>query len=170
MIAVVQTIAGLAPITVEPGPVAQLQIVPAHPTVAAGDTLPLRVTAFDAFHNPTEAEVSWAIEAPLGHMEQGGLVAEKAGTTDVVARSGEVQAEATVQIQPGVPTHLQIVPRHLEVAAGATAQVRALGFDAYDNVSQAAVTWELSGDIGTLTDTGVFTAGKQGQGHIRTPQ
>jgi hypothetical protein len=166
VIAVVETIAGLAPVTVEPGPVAQLQIQPSQPTVAAGDTVSFQVTAFDAFHNPATTEVDWAVEAPLGRMAQGTLTAEKAGTAEVVARSGEVQAAATVHIQPGVATHLQIVPRQVDIPAGTTVQLRALGFDAYDNVSQVSVTWELSGDIGTLTDTGEFTAGQQGKGQI----
>jgi hypothetical protein len=166
VVAVVDTIAGLATVTVEPGAAARLQIEPAHTVLAAGESASFTVTAFDAYNNVTPADVTWDMDTALGPMEQGVLGAERAGTTEIMARSGEAEARATVQVQQGEVTRLQVVPREIEAVAGETVQLRALGFDAHENVGETAVTWELRGNIGSLTDAGVFTAGKHGQGQI----
>jgi Bacterial Ig-like domain (group 1) len=166
VVAVMDTVAGLATVTVEPGAAAHLRIEPTDTILAAGESLSFAATASDAFNNVAKAEVTWDMETALGRMQQGVFVAERAGTTEIIARSGEAEARTTVQVQRGTVTRLQIIPREIAAVAGETIPLRALGFDAYENVAETPVTWELRGDIGSMTDAGAFTAGKQGKGQI----
>ena len=166
VVAVVGTIAGLAPVSVEPGTATRLQIAPPTATLAAGDQASFTVTAFDAYHNITTADVVWSLTAPLGELANGTLQARRAGTTALVVSAGPVQARTTVQVQPGPVVRLQVTPLQEQLLAGKTLQFRALGYDAYDNAREVDATWSLTGEVGQLDATGGLTAGKQGIGQV----
>ena len=81
-------------------------------TLAAGDQASFTVTAFDAYHNITTADVVWSLTAPLGELAHGTLQARRAGTTALVVSAGPVQARTTVQVQPGPVVRLLAGPRY----------------------------------------------------------
>jgi hypothetical protein len=166
VVAVMGPIAGLSAITVEAGPVARLQLHPRRLTVAAGNTATFTATAFDQFNNPTTADTVWSVTAPLGDITDGQLQARQAGSAEVMARIGDIEARAGLEVQPGAVMRLQVIPRSLELASGSTQQLRALGYDAYNNMQEVSAAWTLSGDIGLLHPQGAFTAGAKGQGQI----
>ena len=82
------------------------------------------MTAFDAYHNITTADVVWSLTAPLGELANGTLQARRAGTTALVVSAGPVQARTTVQVQPGPVVRVKKPAGQL--LAGKTLQVRAL--------------------------------------------
>jgi hypothetical protein len=166
VVAVMGHVAGLAPVTVEAGTASRLQLRPQRLTLVAGEKGRFTATAFDQFGNPTTDEVVWELTAPLGDISAGEFQARQTGAAEVVARLGDIEARASVAVQPGPVTRLQVIPRSLELASGSTLQFRALGYDAYDNMQEVAATWSLSGDIGRMTSNGVLTAGPQGQGQV----
>ncbi|HEY7712475.1 MAG TPA: Ig-like domain-containing protein, partial [Candidatus Entotheonella sp.] len=165
VIAVSGTIAGINSITVEPNKLAQLQLDPRH-TVAAGEGVELRLAAFDAYHNQLAPELQWEMSEPLGKVIGGVFWGEKIGTTVVTARSGGLEAQTTVQVQLGPVIRLQIMSEMANVQVGDRVPLRAIGFDTEGNSSDVAVTWELSGAIGSLNDSGEFSPTKPGGGQI----
>jgi len=166
VVAVVGSIAGLAPIRVEPATAARLHLMPSAMTVAAGDTVSFTATVFDAYNNVTAAEITWSVTEARGDLVNGTFWARRPGPTAVVARVGEVQTQAIVQVEPGPAIRLHVAPEWRELPVGTTRQLRAYAHDAYDNVWQVSATWELTGEIGQLTPAGLFTAGKQGTGQV----
>jgi hypothetical protein len=166
VVAVMGQVAGLAAVTVEASAAARLELRPRRLTLAAGDTGTLTATAFDQFNNPTTADIAWSLTAPLGEIAAGEIQARHAGTAEVVARIGDIEARAHLEVTPGPVARLQIIPRSLELASGSTLSFRALGYDAYDNMQEVAATWSLSGDIGRLDANGAFTAEATGQGQV----
>jgi hypothetical protein len=166
VVAVMGHVAGLAPVTVEAGTASRLQVRPRRLTLAAGEKGRFMATAFDQLGNPTTGDIVWELTAPLGEISAGEFQARQAGSAEVVARLGDIEARANVEVQPGAVARLQVIPRSLELASGSTLQFRALGYDAYDNMQEVAATWSLSGDIGDMSPNGVLTAGPQGQGRV----
>jgi hypothetical protein len=166
VVAVVGAIAGLAPVSVTPGTAARLQLEPPTLTLVAGETASFTATAFDAYDNHTTAEIAWSLTAPLGELANGTLRTQYTGITDMVASAGAIQARAVVQVQPGPVVRLQVTPPQAELQSGQMQQFLAMGYDAYDNARHIPVTWELSGGVGQLDATGIFTAGQQGTGQI----
>jgi hypothetical protein len=166
VVAVVGTVAGLAPVTVKPGATAQVQLDPPVVTMVAGNQTAFSATALDAYNNITPVDVAWSLIEPQGDLANGTFQARRAGPTAVTASVGTARAQAIVHVQPGPVVRLHVTPERLELASGTSQQFRAYGYDAYDNAREVSVTWELSEDIGQLAATGVFTAGKQGTGRV----
>jgi plastocyanin len=166
VIAVVGTIAGLSPVKVAPGPVARLQLEPQSVALTAGEEVSLTLTAYDAHNNVTHIDTDWSLTEPLGELKEGWFQAQAVGTTEIIVTGGDLLARTVVQVRPGPVVRLLVTPEQVELPAGKTRQFRALGYDTYGNVREVTAAWELSGDIGQLTPTGEFTAGKQGEGLI----
>jgi hypothetical protein len=166
VVAVVGTIAGLAPVSVSPGTAVRVQIDPPATTLTAGEAVSFTATVLDAYNNSTIAEIAWSLTEPLGELADGTLQAQHTGTTDLIASTGAIQARAMVQVQPGPVVRLQVTPQQAELPSGQMQQFRALGYDAYDNVRDIPVHWELTGAVGQLDAAGVLTAGRQGIGQI----
>jgi hypothetical protein len=165
VVAINGTLAGVALVTVKPGKVAKLQL-PSSYTVAAGENVLLQVRAVDAFNNPTEADYQWELPDHLGRLWDGKLQGEQTGTGELVVRSGDVATRTTLEVIPGKIVRVQIAPETLDLKAGEKVQLRATGYDAYGNVADVDVAWMLEGDMGSLTASGAFTAGRVGTGRV----
>ncbi len=160
------TLAGVAMVTVKPGKVASLQ-VPASYTVAAGEALSLKAAAVDAFNNPTEADYHWEVsDSQLGELADGKLRGGRAGTGELIVRSGDVEARSTIEITPGDITRLHIEPETIDLKTGEQVQLRAIGSDDHGNTVDIEVAWALEGDLGSLTSSGALTAGRAGSGQV----
>ncbi|GIX47511.1 MAG: hypothetical protein KatS3mg131_1722 [Candidatus Tectimicrobiota bacterium] len=166
VVAVAGSVAGLAAVTVEPGAVARLQLAPSQATVRAGEEVAFTATAFDALGNVTAAEVRWQLSTPLGELVNGTLRAHRAGTAQVIARAGDVEARATVQVVPGPVVRLEVSPSWVQLPAGGKVRFHAFGYDAFGNSRQVPATWTLDGAVGTLDAEGTFVAGPQGTGTV----
>jgi hypothetical protein len=165
VIAVFGTMAGVNSITVEPNKLAQLQLAPLH-TVEAGEGVELALTAFDAYRNQMTPELQWEMSEPLGKISGGVFWGEKVGTTVVTVHSDGLEAQTTVEVQLGLVMRLQIMSEMANVQVGQRVPLRVIGFDTEGNSSDVAVTWELSGDIGSLYDSYEFSPAKPGAGHL----
>ncbi|ETX00549.1 MAG: hypothetical protein ETSY1_10900 [Candidatus Entotheonella factor] len=165
VVAINGALAGVAMVTVKPGKVAKLQ-TPSSYTVAAGEDVALEVTAVDAFNNPTEVPYEWALPGKLGQLSDGKIHGERAGTAELVVRSGDVEARSTLEVTPGKIARLHIEPSALDLKSGEQAHLRAFGFDAYGNATDIDVTWMLEGEVGHLTAHGAFHAERVGTGRV----
>jgi hypothetical protein len=153
-----------------PGPLDNVIISPTTATVPVGGTKQFTAMGRDA-DNVTVANVSysWAVIAGGGTISNTGLftagstVGTYTNTIQVTAVKGTIvkTAYATVNVTaPGPLDNVIISPTTATVPVGGTKQFTALGRDA-DNVTVANVSysWAVIASGGTISNTGLFTAG-----------
>ena len=167
IIATVGSIAGQAPITVRPGPLASIQVSP--PTkFQSGQTWQFSATGFDENGNEIPVAPSWTVTGQLGDLSPTGLfTARMAGTGRVVAGVGNVTGNVGVVVLPGEIVSLDIDPSTATVAAGETVRLSAVGVDTVGNRAEVRPSWRIEGGIGSINDQGVFKAGVVGTGTAR---
>lgn len=156
-------------VSVDPGETSRIDIQPSDVQTTAGRETPFSATAYDQFGNETGVAVSWALSEPaLGSISENGVFsAIKAGSGKVLARYENVMSESLVKISPAEIAFLKIVPEALSLQAGEKVELKALGEDRFGNVVDAHVLWSLSDtSLGTIMSGNVFTAKKQGKGHL----
>jgi hypothetical protein len=163
-------------ITVGPDVLAQLTVSPPPPTLAAGETHDFDVSGVDGFGNPvTElGTIIWSGGAAIGTIDptSGVLTATTVGTGTVTATSdiGTVSANSgTITVGPGALAALVVTPAGaVNLTADETQQFAAAGADAYGNAIDPlpAVTWAVTGGIGTIDANGLFDAITKGAGSV----
>lgn len=147
-------------------------VQPEHSYVLAGTSVRVAAAAIDTNYIPMSG--SYTLEASDGEV-QGDTVFTPAGGGDitVTAYSGRSQGEATIHAI-AVPSSVAIrnsggtVLQTLTAAPGSTTQL-SVSAD-YNHISlytqPEAFTWDVTGDIGTIDEKGVFTALNPGSGTI----
>lgn len=164
-------IRGFASISISPttDKIASIVIEPAQATVTIGKTQQFTAKALDSNGNIVSGIVfTWQV-APdiLGSISTTGLfTAKTAGTGVIIASAEGKQAIAVITVVSNVKK-VVIQPSTATLKLNATQQFTAQVFDENDNlIPQAQVKWAVVGDIGTITQTGIFTALKVGQGQV----
>jgi uncharacterized repeat protein (TIGR01451 family) len=115
-------------------------------------------TSFDATNRVVTVNFSGTTEVPTKFY----LFTEEAGSVreilvDVPQFSGSAQVLFTL---PGPLHHVVVTPSNATVIAGATRQFTAMGYDANNNpIPNLPVTWTVASGGGTITSSGLFTAG-----------
>lgn len=158
------TVSALASVTVTPGPLASLALAPLTPTLAIGAQQPFGATGQDGYGNALTVAATWSVVAGGGTITAAGVFTAggKAGTfaNTVKATSGTLSALTSVTVTPGPLAGIAMAPASPTVGVTLSQQFTATGQDAGGNaVALGAVTWALAGGGGTLSPTGLFTAG-----------
>ena len=97
------------------------------------------------------------IEAAVDAIYSGGTPYESIDIDNVLAYSADAD----------VPDSITVSPDTTDVAVNASAQFTATVKNKYNvTISEAQVDWSLSGEIGSIDDTGLFTASAVGQGVV----
>lgn len=150
--------------TTAPPVLATLTVSPNPQTLAVGATQQFTVVGKDASGATLAVTPTWSVSAGGGTINAAGLFT--AGTTQgtftntVVATSGGVTGTATVTVTPGALATIAITPANDTTIAGGTKQFTAVGRDASGNVvTIAAPVWSIANGGGTISATGLFTAG-----------
>jgi hypothetical protein len=164
-------IQGTAVITISSGPseeIATIQIDPTSATVAVNQSRQFTAIARDQ-NNQTIPDVSfnWTITpADLGVISANGLfTASRKGTGVVIAAAGGKQAIAAVTVSDNIG-RIEINPSSATVKRNETVQFYAMVYDANNQIITVPVTWAVTGDIGIITQTGIFTATNAGNGQV----
>lgn len=161
---------GVASITVQPGPMARIEVTPESAHVRAGETLEFTARALDAQGNVTSAEFTWSMEpegsgravSPAGVFE-----VLKAGESRVIAKADSVQGEAKIRIEPGPLAEITASHENIRLTAGDSLEISVVGKDAFGNTLAVSPKFEAAPPaLGTLTEAGVFTAHKRGEGRL----
>ncbi len=174
VLARMDSVTGVAGLTIEPGPVARIAVSPERLKMKAGDIARLSATAYDAFDNVTPADFTWSLSdeaASLGELTADGVFqAQKAGTGRILASADQVSGEAAVAIQPGALARIALSPQRLTLGSGEQATIEVQGRDRFDNPmaidAQVAVS---PPELGTL-ENGRFEAIQAGSGEIIAKQ
>lgn len=163
------TIAGSAKvvITAAPGPLATITVTPNPANVPSTTTQQFTAVGKDANANvvPIPTPV-WSVAAGSGTISATGLYT--AGTTlntytnGITVTSGTITGNATVTVgpAPGPLATVTITPNPANVAVNGTVQFTAVGKDANGTTINISPVWSVAtGGPGTITATGLFTAG-----------
>ena len=156
------------PITVNPGPLDRVIIKLENIKIQAGQTQQLVADAVDVFGNIIpKAELVWEVVPEAGTITRNGLftAGTKADSYDdgiiVTAQvnSNSVKATGILIIEHGPIDHVMLNPEAVQLVVGQRQQFTAVALDAYDNPTPAAkLTWEVAGEVGTITNDGQLTA------------
>ncbi|MGV3624417.1 MAG: beta strand repeat-containing protein, partial [Archangium sp.] len=161
--ATVDGIVGRASIVLQAGGVASLDINPTMVTVAPGGVVTFTATARDNGGNVVTAPITWQAAIPVGTITQGGVLTATTNPgsypASVAATCNGVTTTASVTVMNGALSQLLITPPASSVQAGGTVAFLASGRDSNGNTVSVTPTWSVTNGGGTISQSGVFTAG-----------
>ncbi|MBM4781560.1 MAG: hypothetical protein GQE15_28120, partial [Archangiaceae bacterium] len=165
-------ISGSIPVTVGPGEVAAVSISPANPTVTAGMTQLFAATAADGCGNTVMgAPITWSTTAPGSTIASTGIftAGQSNGTFPNSVTAATPGGATTVSSSTGVTitggsggavATITISPTSASIGPGATQQFTATALNATGQpVAGAPITWSVVNGGGTISASGLFTAG-----------
>ena len=149
-------------------------ISPVSSMVLGGATVQLSGTAVDTNYIPMEDTGSASWSTDFGTIDQNGLFTapKESGTATVTLRGGGKSGTASIQVVANPDTLVARedgkVVTSLTTEAGETHKlVMSAAYNHMSLISQnSCFTFSVTGDIGTITSDGVFTAVKDGTGAI----
>ncbi|MDD4614651.1 MAG: stalk domain-containing protein, partial [Caldisericia bacterium] len=152
--------------------VSYIVINPSQAEVSVGNAVQFIAKAFDDKGAEVSVPFSWTISntefATIN--DRGLLTALKAGTVIVIATEpGGMNQYATVTITQGEPgiSYIEIQPSTYQLNVGQSVQFTVSAYDqAGDRFTPNNIIWEVSGNIGILNNSGVFTATNVGIGRV----
>ncbi len=171
-------------LTVNPGPIARLDLSPSSATATAGESVLFTITAFDAYQNQSRSSASVTLESTSGTFSQTSSFSDgtvgipanltASGSFTMRARSGGVTSpDASLTVNPDVPAQAQsfVSVASNTVTSGESVLVSITIRDRYGNAvptgtvsaSDLELQTSLVGGSGTFgaiseTGTGVFSA------------
>jgi hypothetical protein len=163
IVATVGNRADTASVVVTHGPLAFIAVTPGPSTLAISAGQQFVATGTDAFGNAVPITPNWAVVASGGTVTGAGMFT--AGTTagtftnTVQASSGLTVGTATVTVTAGPLSTLTVTPNPASLPVDATQQFTVVGKDASGNVVAVAPAWSVANGGGTISTTGLFTAG-----------
>ncbi|MFN0149292.1 MAG: DNRLRE domain-containing protein [bacterium] len=153
-------------VAVTPGALGIVTITPASAALSADSTLLFSATGTDLDGNAIATFVpSWSVIGSIGTITPGGLFdARRTGSGRVVASNGgAVPADsADVTVVAGRLAGATLSPAAVTVSPGDTTLFTMRGRDADSNsvaIPQSAVAWSTNDPSGSITGSGVYTAG-----------
>ncbi|MCH8309580.1 MAG: hypothetical protein IIB17_03670, partial [Chloroflexi bacterium] len=163
------TASAQAHVRIDPGPLAQLLLLPNTPTVRAGGEVRFTASALDRWGNALEGlniqfdkNSSAGRINPHGDFVAAGLAGVFRDAVNVEALAGGISLSAStdVIVTHGPLDHVLIAPTAAEVRAAETTSFTARASDAFGNeIEGAQITWKGSGSAGTIDNRGILTAG-----------
>lgn len=167
MVVATGPLAELIDVKVNRGSLAQLQITPASINIRSGDEQQFSVEGLDAGGNPVEVEPEWEVTDSIGTIDASGLfTATLAGKGRATAKVGDLSAHAAVIVEPGAAVNLNVTTETRRVRAGSSVALEIEAVDAAGNAIVTQPKWSVEGDLGSVSDDGVFHARTAGFGTI----
>jgi hypothetical protein len=158
------SLSATATVIVVPGPLASILVTPKPVTLNVNLSQQFTAIGLDAAGNLVPLTPAWTVANGGGAIGTAGLFTANSSpatyTNTVTATSGAISGTATVIVTPGPLATITITPNPITMAIGpATQQFTAVGRDAGGNVVAFAPTWGVVAGGGTISVTGLFTAG-----------
>ncbi|HEX9975200.1 MAG TPA: phosphodiester glycosidase family protein [bacterium] len=159
--------------TAPTGPVASLKISPQKVFVLSGNTVQFSAKGFDEYFNslvvPADS-LAWQCDPQIGSIDAKALFTS--GTNQdsgyVIVNQRKILDSAKVYITKIASIDLQPDPIILKI--GQSQKITPQARDTYKNLialSPTQYAWSVSGEIGTISNDGVFKAMQQGPGYIK---
>ncbi|MFC3886502.1 S-layer homology domain-containing protein [Bacillus songklensis] len=136
------------------------------PAIASGGTTTVSVkSALDRYNNVlavNPAQVSLSVEGDLAGTFNGmTFTATKAGSGAIVVKYGQAVAKLPLTVNDTIK-QIIIQPSSLPIGEGSTAQLSVKGVDGNGKtvaLNPSVLKWSVSGNAGTISPSGLFTAG-----------
>ena len=156
-------VSGTATVNVLAGALATVIVTPDPISMGINAIQQFTAVGRDANNNPVAITPTWSVVASGGAISSTGLftAGSTAGTylNTVRATSGGVFGTATVTIAAGALSTITITPNLVVLAPNGPQQFTAVGRDVGNNVVAITPTWSVVASGGTISSTGLFTAG-----------
>jgi Ice-binding-like len=158
----------------EPGTLSAISISPNPQLMAINGTQQFTAVGTDHSGAAVVIHPTWSVAAGGGTIGSSGLFT--AGTLSgsylntITASSGGMSATATVVVGPGPLATIVVTPNPVLMGSGTAQQFIALGRDSSGNLVPFTPTWSVVAGGGTLTGTGLFTAGQPAGTYANTVQ
>jgi len=170
--ATVGTVSGTASTVIAVGPLATITVTPSPVSLAIGATQQFTAVGRDIGNNVVPITPTWSVVSAGGTVNASGLftAGSIAGTfaNTVRAASGAINGTATVTIGAGALATITITPNPVVLAPDDTQQFTAVGRDASNNVVAMTPVWTVVAGGGSISGTGLFTAGATGGVYTNT--
>jgi len=157
------TISGTAVVTILAGALASITVSPASQSLAINATQQFSVQGKDASNNLVSITPTWSVVAGGGSINSSGLFTASSlsgtFTNTVKATSGTINGTATIVVLAGALATITVSPSTAIIPASGTQQFTAVGKDASNNVVAITPVWSVVASGGTISLTGLFTAG-----------
>ncbi len=149
-------IVGTAQVSVEPGILARIRVLPADATVRADLTQAYVAEGFDADGNAVAVAPAWS--ATSGTIDASGLFTPgSVGTFTIAAAQGAIRGETSVTVIPGPLARIEVSPPDATITADESLPLTATGYDVRGNRVGVAPAWEAT--CGSVDPTGLYTPG-----------
>jgi hypothetical protein len=151
---------------------AHLRITPPLVYAIAESEIQFSIQGLDMFYNNVNIQDStllWSCDSTLGTIDENGLFIASNDTVSgyVYARIGHVIDSAFVK--KSILSKLELTPNPVILNEGDFQQMNVDAFDNYGNLITFALSdyaWWVEGDVGTISESGFFTATQSGEGLI----
>ncbi|PIS28648.1 MAG: hypothetical protein COT43_05945, partial [Candidatus Marinimicrobia bacterium CG08_land_8_20_14_0_20_45_22] len=158
--------------TAPTGPLNHLRISPKKIYLPAGNSYHYTVTGFDQYYNSVSVNsdsLTWTCDSTLGSIDSTGKFQSDTVKTMgyIYVNCGEIRDTAQVFLT-GL-AEITLKPNPIILKIGEQQTITAEAKDNYGNIVQIPAsnyTWEVTGNVGTINSTGVFTATTMGEGVI----
>ncbi len=146
--ATVGAISDSAAVTITPGPLNHIHVIPSSADVPTGTSLDFDATGHDQYDNVVVIAPTWT--STLGTINAAGLFTapNAIGTGTITATVGAISGTASVNIIPSNLVSITVTPSPQNVVAGTAFTFTATGYDAFGNVVAINPTWTTN--VGTM--------------------
>ena len=131
-----------------------------------GAKISVSAAVFDQYYNPVKisaSDIQVTDTNKLGTVSGTTFTAVKAGTGSLAVKVGNAVQNLPIQVVEDV-SKLTVSPSSVQVGNGEEVQLKATGLDAKGDpviMGDTSVQWSVSGNIGTISKTGLFKAASQ---------
>ncbi|CAM3558012.1 phosphodiester glycosidase family protein [Aeromicrobium ponti] len=144
--------------------------------IAIGASVSFKITdALDSYNNliPIKAEeVQYSTDGTIGKIEDGNFIALKEGQTNVTIKYGKAQVKVPVTVA-GAPHRFEVSPESLYIQKGDQQQLTVKAYDEAGKplvFNSSNIKWSISGEAGTVSQTGLFTAASSEKSGVITAE
>jgi hypothetical protein len=163
VVASVGNITGRASITVTPGALASISVLPSPVTLAVTTSQQFVAVGRDVSGNIVAFTPTWSVVANGGSIDAAGTFTASGtpGTyaNTVQASNNSIKGFATVNVTVGPLATITIAPSPDTLIVGAKQQFVAVGKDASGNILNMVAAWSVVAGGGSVDGAGLFTAG-----------
>lgn len=157
-----QGVSGFATITVEPKPVAAVNVTPPTAVIKVHQTVHLQANPVDAQGNPlTGRVVTWQSSDPtVATVDDSGVVTGvSVGPATITAMCEGKSGSAAISVGAPTPASIAVNPTSVSITVGQTSQLTATVKDSNNAViSGASVTWTIDKPaVASVSSTGLVT-------------
>jgi hypothetical protein len=161
IIAASDSVSGNATLTVIPGAIASIMVMPSAAIIPVGHTQNFTASGYDANYNAVGIIPNWSSSNnTVGNVSESGLfTAIKVGSAIISASYNGIAGIENITVTPGNLSSIIVSLSNSLIIEGQTQNLTANGYDANGNDVGIIPEWSSSNTtVGTMTSSGVFTA------------